>query len=121
MTQRPKAPEAAPRLPKTAAAWKSPNLAPTLAAELAPLLAAHPLITSAGEQGGRIDPDSITVTLLDRQADASQARLALGVFCLEVVGGCSCGDAPYTAQVYLELMLHLDLATGRAQLLPRTD
>jgi hypothetical protein len=117
------APAAAPpplRLPATAGALGTAALAVTLARELPPLLAAHPVLAAATEQGGRIDPGSVAVSLLRQRAVGDHAELRIGVLCEETVGGCSCGDAPYTSRLYCELLLTLS-PQGTAEIGPCQD
>ncbi|MCG6940406.1 MAG: hypothetical protein LJE69_04050 [Thiohalocapsa sp.] len=106
-------------LPAASAALSTPTFTAALLDELRPLLASHPLLAAATEQGGRIEPASVRLTLLG--GDAAQRDLRLGVFCDEIVGGCSCGDPPYTTPLYLELTLRLDprAATAKVRLLLR--
>lgn len=85
-----------------------------LLAALTPIIAAHPLLTVATEQGGHVDPASVHITLLER--DRLGDRLRLGVLAEEIVGGCSCGDAPYSAGFYAELTLRLDLPGGTGEI-----
>ncbi len=105
--------EASLRLPAAAAALGTARFAETLLAELTPLLAAHPLLAAAAEQGGRIEPATVRLSLL--AGDATRGGLRLGLFCEEIVGGCSCGDPPYSAPIYRQLTLWLDSGseTGR--------
>jgi hypothetical protein len=117
----PARPESPLSLPATAAALGTDALAATLARELPPLLATHPALVAATEQGGRIDPGSIGISLLgQRAAGDGNAELRIGVCCEESVGGCSCGDAPYTSRLYCELLLTL-APDGRAKIGPGQD
>mgnify|MGYP006271736693 CR=1 FL=1 len=81
---------------------------------LMPVIAGQPLLAAATEQGGRVDPASIRLSLLSR--DTAGGWLRLGVFGEEVVGGCSCGDEPYAVGFYVELRLRLDPASGTAEI-----
>jgi hypothetical protein len=108
------------QLPASGAALGGNALAQTLSAELAPLLGAHPLLTAAAEQGGRIDPASVAVSLLGHRNQAGGAELRIGVFCEEVIGGCSCGDPPHAARLYRQFRLQLR-PDGAARLLLAPD
>jgi hypothetical protein len=85
-----------------------------LLTELKPMLAVHPLLAAATDQGGRVDPASLQLSLIS--ADPTQTRLRIGVFGSENVGGCSCADEPHTARFYVELALRLDPAAGTAEI-----
>jgi hypothetical protein len=88
------------------------DFAATLSRELAALPEGSlPII---GEQGGLIDPASIGVTLLSAHADAGLIEVVIGVFFTESVGGCSCGDDPFSVAGYEELCLRIDRSDGAA-------
>jgi hypothetical protein len=75
----------------------------------------------AGEQGGLIDPASLGLTLLSSRADAERIEVAVGMFFTEIVGGCSCGDEPFSVNRYMELMLRIERTDGGAVVLLRGD
>jgi hypothetical protein len=99
-------------LPETTLGLDSPTLAETLSREIASLPDGS--LPLAGEQGGRIDPDSIGVMLLSRASEAERVELVIGVFFTEIVGGCSCGEEPFSSPGYRELRLRIDRASGAA-------
>ncbi|WP_295880683.1 hypothetical protein [uncultured Thiohalocapsa sp.] len=106
------------RLPAAATDWAGLPAADLLEA-LTPIVAGHPLLAAVADHGGHIDPASVRLSLLGR--DAAGRALRLGVFGEEIVGGCSCGDEPFTARFYLELTLHMDAVAGTAELRAATD
>jgi hypothetical protein len=65
-----------------------------------------------GEHGGRIDPRDLTLALLTERTvslgDRALSEVRVGVFFTETVGGCSCGDEPFTVSGYQALTLILD-------------
>ena len=75
----------------------------SLAADTLPL---HTFTT----QGGLVDDSNITASIMqiDEQENSIHARV--GIFFTEIVGGCSCGDDPYSVNAYGELMAVIDKA-----------
>jgi hypothetical protein len=104
-------------LPESAQRVGTPDFASALQRELAALPEA--LMPITGDQGGRVDPSSIGVTLLSVQVRADHILADIGVFFTETVGGCSCGDEPFVSQGYRELTLTIDPETGATVCAPR--
>ncbi len=107
------------RLIDSANRYGTADFAATLSRELMGLPEGS--LPIAGEQGGLIDTASIGVTLLSACADADRIELVMGVFFTEIVGGCSCGDEPFSLNGYEELILRIDRADGAALIRPRGD
>lgn len=96
------------------AAEQGPRLARALGA-----LEALPLaLQRCCNQGGLADPAGLTVSVLDCELTPGAARARLGVFFVEVVGGCNCNDDPVEVNAYCEL--DLTVADGTLTLRPRT-
>jgi len=53
-------------------------------------------------EGGVVDEVPFTVTIYNAALTEVGARAKIGVFFTEMVGGCSCGDGPYTINGYGE-------------------
>jgi hypothetical protein len=92
--------------------YGSPDFATDLSRELTALPEGS--LPIMGEQGGLIDTASIGVTLLSAHADAGRIVVVIGVFFTELVGGCSCGDDPFSVSGYKELCLRIDRSDGAA-------
>lgn len=101
-------------LPAAVSAWRAGDADAALLHALTPVIAGHALLATATEQGGRVDPASVRLSLLGVAAAGDGLRL--GVFGEEIVGGCSCGDESYAAGFYVELMLRLDPVNGTAEI-----
>ena len=69
----------------------------------------------ATTQGGQVDDSDISVTLLAVRDDGNVIRARVMVFFSEIVGGCSCGDEPVSANGYCELVVSIDRRTAAAQ------
>lgn len=102
-----------PRLPASLAAWGSPGFADTLKDELASLPAGSLPLEAGCDQGGRVDDGSARFTVLLARADAQGVQVRLGVFFTEVVGGCSCGEDPFSVDTYCELDLAIQAGDAR--------
>jgi hypothetical protein len=70
---------------------------------------AVPLATT---QGGHIDPNKFSVTVLTTQdtLDAIEARI--GVFFSEMLGGCNCSEDPVESDGYCELIVTINKQTA---------
>lgn len=65
-------------------------------------------IQAAATQGGLIDPASTVLTLLESRLDDEIIEATIGVMFTEIVGGCSCGDAPFTVNGWCRLRLRIE-------------
>lgn len=107
------------RLIESAHRYGTTDFAATLSRELTGLPEGS--LPIAGGQGGRIDPESIGVTLSSACADDDRIEVVIGVFFTEIVGGCSCGEEPFNLNGYEELVLRIDRADGTAVIRLRGD
>ena len=107
---------AAPRLAAALQAWGTPGFATALAAELGRLDAARLPLGAASGLGGRIEPGSVGVTVLGAAEGPDGIHARVGVFFVEVLGGCSCGDGPAAHNAWCELRVHIDKASGAARI-----
>lgn len=107
---------AAIRLADALQAWGTPAFASALAAELGRLEAARLPLGAGSGLGGRIEPGSVAVTVLGAADSPGQIHARVGVFFVEVVGGCSCGDEPVAHNAWCELRVRIDKASGAARL-----
>jgi hypothetical protein len=70
-------------------------------------------LRAAAAEGGRIEPESVRLTLLSQQRDGAALEAVVGMLFTEIVGGCSCGDEPYASSGWCRLRLQVD-ADGTA-------
>ena len=98
-----------------AAAWGRDDFAAVLKRELLALPAGTLPLHLGTSQGGVVDPASLGLTVLGAVETGGEIRARAGVFFTEIVGGCSCGDDPLTANAYCELEIRIDPARGTAR------
>ncbi len=104
-----------PRLPRALTAWGTPAFIPTLKSEIGALPTGSLPLDEATTQGGRVGEEQVTLTVLQAAdvGDALHARVI--VFFTEVVGGCSCGDAPMSLPARCELRVEIAKADAAAR------
>ena len=67
-------------------------------------------------QGGFVDDQPITVTVLRMTDSATGLEAKIGVFFTEAIGGCSCsGEDTHSANGYGELLLSIDRQTAHVE------
>ena len=66
-------------------------------------------------QGGFVDDQPITVSVLRMTDSATTLEAKVGIFFTEAIGGCSCGDGTHSANGYGELLLIIDRQTAQVQ------
>ncbi len=65
-------------------------------------------------QGGQVDNKQITATIMQIDELEKLIHARVGIFFTEVVGGCSCGDDPYSVNAYGELLVVIDPVSADA-------
>ncbi len=65
-------------------------------------------------QGGLVDDSHITATIMQIDKHKKHIHARVGIFFSEVVGGCSCGDDPYSVNAYAELLVVIDPNSAEA-------
>jgi len=65
-------------------------------------------LQAAASQGGLIDPASTVLTLLGSRLDDQTIEATIGVLFTEIVGGCSCGEAPFSINGWCRLRLRIE-------------
>jgi len=70
------------------------------------------------DQGGLIDDHDISASVLRIEQTADHITARVGVFFIEIVGGCNCNDDPLEANAYCVIEARIDRATGIAVLTP---
>lgn len=65
-------------------------------------------LQAAATQGGLIDPASTVLTLLGSRLDDQVIEATIGVMFTEIVGGCSCGEAPFSVNGWCRLRLRIE-------------
>jgi hypothetical protein len=109
------------RLPRSLIAWGTPAFEPTLKSEIESLPPGSLPLELATTQGGRVEGDQATITVLQAEDAGDFIRARVGVFFTEVVGGCSCGDEPMPVQARCELAVEIAKADAVARFVPLPD
>ena len=106
------------RLPLSAAKVGEEDFERVLKQELKEQAAALPLQQFANE-GGLVKTDDLTILASEPETSDDITTINLRVFFTEIVGGCSCGDAPYESNNQAELTLRLNHTNAAADIAAR--
>ena len=85
-----------------------------LKAELVSLPPGSLPLQQATSQGGIVDENSITVSVLSSELSAGRIESRVCVFFDEIVGGCNCHDDPVASHSQCILLVGIDRRTGEA-------
>jgi len=107
-------------LPRVARASGVDTLKSMLKRDIENLKGGELPLESGTRQGGHVDDRRLSATIFEVDETAQIVQARVGVFFDEVVGGCSCGDDPFTVNAYCELRVRLDKRTGQATFEPIT-
>lgn len=104
-------------------AWQSALFSQTLKNELEQLLPGSLPLYKAVRQGGYVDDNHVTTTILSFGEDAQTIQAKAGIFYTEIVVNCGCGDDPMETNAYCELQIWIDKTSGKAEfeVLPDKD
>ena len=94
--------------------WDTPRFEQTLKHALEKLAPADLPLSRACNAGGLIEDKRLAVTVISTDAALQAIHVRLGIFFSELVGGCSCGDEPYSQPVYCQLQVSIDRQTAEA-------
>lgn len=104
----------APGLTAAVRDWGTEQFERTLKSDIEALDGGCLPLYQGTQAGGRVDDSDLSVTVISSRARGSVIESCIGVFFTEVVGGCSCGDEPFTQPGYCELRVTIDRHTARA-------
>ena len=96
-------------------AWSSASFFETLKKELEQLPPGSMPLEKEVTQGGYVDDNHITATVLHADADEQSIHARAGIFFTEIVINCGCGDDPMETNAYCEMRIHIDKTTGQAE------
>ena len=102
------------RLPAAVHEWGSARFEQTLKDAIERLDAGCLPLYRATSEGGRVDASDLRVSVLGSHEDGQAIEARVGVFFTEVVGGCSCGDDPFSRPGYCLLRVTIDRQTTSA-------
>ena len=103
-----------PKLKKSIQYWNSDKFKETLKSEITNLPPGILPLEKCLTQGGYVDDSNISVTVLNATDDQQTIKVKIGVFYIEIVICCGCGDDPMPTNAYGELMVTIDKQTGEA-------
>lgn len=106
-----------PKLLNSLRDWKSDSFAQTLKIEIENLRAGALPLEKGVSQGGLVDDSNIAVTVLGVTDDGDKIQANVGIFFVEVVGCCGCGDEPMANNAYCEMQIKIDKETAEAEML----
>jgi hypothetical protein len=92
--------------------WNSDTFKQSLKHEIENLDAGTLPLEHGISQGGNIDDNNITATVLNVTDETSIINSKIGIFFTEVVGGCNCNDDPVEINAYCEIIIIIDKSTA---------
>jgi hypothetical protein len=95
--------------------WNSAAFPGALKADVEHLPSGTLPLAEGTTQGGYVDDSKITATVLSTTEDARDIVAHLGIFFIEIVVNCGCGDDPMEQNAYCEMDVRIDKATGAAE------
>ncbi len=104
-----------PRFASALQDWGTPRFEQTLKNEMQALDAACLPLSRGTGSGGRIDGSDLTITIISALEKGQTLQARVGVFFTEIVGGCSCGDEPFSQPAYCLLQVVIDRQTACAR------
>ncbi len=96
--------------------WNTEQFSQTLKHEIEALEPGSLPLYKGLTQGGQVDDDNITATVMSTIDDENVIQAKVGVFFTEIVGGCSCGDDPMSQNVYCEMQFRIDKTTADTEI-----
>jgi len=104
-----------PRLLNSLRAWNLDTFAQTLKDELEHLQAGTLPLDKGVAQGGFVDDNDISATILNFSDNEAAIQANVGIFFTEIVINCGCGDDPFETNAYCEMHISIDKTTGQAE------
>ena len=69
-------------------------------------------------QGGKVNDADLSASVLSVNENEGHITAKVGIFFIEVVGGCNCDDDPEEVNAYCEMVLRIDRETMTASFVP---
>jgi len=95
--------------------WNTDVFSRTLKHELEHLPAGTLPLEKCVAQGGMVDDNNITATILSFNENKTAIQAKAGIFFTEIVINCGCGDDPMPTNAYCEIQISLDKTTAEAE------
>ena len=109
------------KLPSTLGNHLPDSLKKILKKELESLPAGVLPLENGLTQGGYVDDNNITATVLNVSEQQSVINARVGVFFTEIVGGCNCNDDPFEINAYCEIIISIHKSTSEADVVAISD
>ena len=103
-----------PRFADALQDWGTPRFEQMLKNEIEALEPACLPLSRGTGLGGRIDGPDLAVTIISARENGQTIQARVGVFFTEIVGGCSCGDEPFSQPAFCVLQVSIDKQTSHA-------
>ena len=95
--------------------WKTLAFAGVLRDEFAALPNGSLPLDKGISQGGFVDDSNLAVSVFNSSEQAGSIEVDIGVFFIEIVASCGCGDEPMPVNAYCEMRVRIDKASGQAE------
>lgn len=96
--------------------WASDSFKPALKHEIESLKTGTLPLEKGLSQGGHIDDNDITATILSVSDNQLMIEAKVGIFFTEIVGGCNCNDDPMEINAYCEMKINIDKQSAEADI-----
>jgi hypothetical protein len=92
--------------------WNTDVFPRTLKHELEHLPAGMLPLDKGVAQGGMVDDNKITATVLSFNENTAAIQAKVGIFFTEIIINCGCGDDPMPTNAYCEIQILIDKQTA---------
>jgi hypothetical protein len=104
-----------PKFRNSLHAWQSEPFIQAMKNDLEHLETGVLPLDKAVSQGGYVDDNNITATVLYADEDELAIHARVGIFFTEIVINCGCGDDPMETNAYCEMRISIDKTTAEAE------
>lgn len=102
-----------PDLLNSLQAWRTNNFARALKDELEHLPAGTLPLEKGITQGGLVDDNNISATILNFHDNETEIEANVGIFFTEIVINCGCGDDPFETNAYCKMRVIINKNSGQ--------
>jgi hypothetical protein len=95
--------------------WNTHAFRLTLKSELEHLPSGTLPLDKGVAQGGFVDDNNISATILSVTDTEAEIKARVGIFFTEIVINCGCGDHPMPTNAYCEMQLNIDKTTAQTE------
>ena len=102
------------KLPDAFSTWNTATFKQVLKTEIESLPSGSLPLDKGTTEGGYVDDNNISVTVLTVVDEAEYIKAKLGIFFTEIVICCGCGDDPMPKNTYCEMLLQIHKITAES-------